>query len=55
MLQIVAVWLEPYIQILASRIYKAQYDGNLKGQQVSGEESLLSFEKFPHVALSKVI
>ena len=37
----------------ASRIYKAQQEGRRKGLNVSGEESLLTFETFPHVGLSK--
>jgi alkaline phosphatase len=40
--------------VTASRIYKAQYNGRKKGKEVRGEESLLFFEKFPHVGLSKV-
>lgn len=34
--------------VTAARIYQGQQNGN------RGEESLLSFEKFPHVGLSKV-
>ena len=34
--------------ILAARIHKGQLHGN------SGEEGFLSFERFPHVGLSKV-
>lgn len=37
----------------AARIYRAQHEGKLKGKPVNGEESLLTFEKFPHLALSK--
>ena len=40
--------------LTASRIYKAQKQVNFDGS-VSGEESLLFFENFPYVALSKVI
>jgi alkaline phosphatase len=40
--------------LTASRIYKAQYEARKKGQTANGEESLLTFEKFPHVGLSKV-
>jgi alkaline phosphatase len=35
--------------ITASRIYKGQK------QNKSGEETVLKFEDFPHIALSKVI
>ena len=34
--------------VTAARIYKGQKDGH------TGEETLLTFEKFPNVALSKV-
>jgi alkaline phosphatase len=40
--------------LTASRIYKAQYQGRKQGKHVSGEETLLTFEKFPNVGLSKV-
>lgn len=36
--------------LTASRIYKAQR----KSSKSSGEESLLTFEQFPHIGLSKV-
>lgn len=35
--------------VTAARIYKGQLNGN------TGEENFLNFEKFPSVALSKVI
>ena len=38
--------------LTASRIYKAQRNSN---HTVSGEETRLFFETFPHVGLSKVI
>ena len=41
--------------LTASRIYKAQKEGRESGENVSGEESLLFFETFPHAGLSKVI
>jgi alkaline phosphatase len=40
--------------LTAARIYKAQKDGRERGEKVNGEESLLFFETFPHVGLSKV-
>ena len=40
--------------LTASRIYKAQHQGRLQGIHVNGEETLLTFEKFPHVGLSRV-
>jgi len=39
--------------LTASRIYKAQYQGRQQGIHVNGEETLLTFEKFPHVGLSR--
>ena len=39
--------------LTASRIYKAQKMDGWKGN-VKGEETLLFFEQFPHVGLSKV-
>ncbi len=41
--------------LTASRIYKAQYQGRQLGRAVDGEETLLTFEQFPNVGLSKVI
>jgi alkaline phosphatase len=40
--------------LTATRIYKAQKEGRERGEKVNGEESLLFFETFPHVGLSKV-
>jgi len=40
--------------LTASRIYKAQYQGRQQGKVVDGEETLLTFEQFPNVGLSKV-
>lgn len=40
--------------LTAARIYKAQYEGRQEGKVVNGEESLLTFEEFPNVGLSKV-
>ena len=40
--------------LTASRIYKAQYQGRQEGRHVNGEETLLTFEQFPNVGLSKV-
>ena len=40
--------------LTASRIYKAQNQATQQGKPVNGEESLLTFEQFPHVALSRV-
>ncbi len=40
--------------VSASRIYKAQYEGRKAGKDVNGEETFLTFEKLPHVGLSKV-
>ena len=40
--------------LTAARIYKAQKEGRERGEKVNGEESLLFFEAFPHVGLSKV-
>ena len=40
--------------LTASRIYKAQYQGRQQGKAVDGEETLLTFEQFPNVGLSKV-
>ena len=39
--------------LTASRIYKAQFKGRKIKKHVKGEESHLTFQKFPHVALSK--
>ena len=39
--------------LTAARIYKAQKLDNWKGN-VKGEETLLHFEQFPHIGLSKV-
>ena len=39
--------------LTASRIYKAQFKGRNEGRHVKGEESSLTFQKFPHTALSK--
>lgn len=41
--------------LTASRIYKAQYEARQSGASVNGEETYLSFEKFPHIGLSKVL
>jgi alkaline phosphatase len=40
--------------VTAARIYKAQYEGRQLGAKINGEESYLTFEKLPHVGLSKV-
>ena len=40
--------------LTASRIYKAQYEGRSQRKEVNGEETLLTFEQFPHAAFSKV-
>ena len=39
--------------LTAARIYKAQEKGRKKGEIVHGEESSLTFQKFPHMGLSK--
>ena len=39
--------------LTASRIYKAQKSDQWQGK-VKGEETLLFFEQFPHIGLSKV-
>ena len=39
--------------LTASRIYKAQFKGRKEGTRVKGEESSLTFQTFPHTALSK--
>ena len=39
--------------LTAARIFKAQYNGRRKGKRVNGEESNLTFQTFPHMALSK--
>ena len=39
--------------LTASRIYKAQFKGRQEGTHVNGEESSLTFQTFPHTALSK--
>ena len=39
--------------LTAARIYKAQEKGRKEGKSVKGEESLLTFQSFPHVGLSK--
>ena len=39
--------------LTAARIYKSQYKGRKERKRVNGEESYLTFERFPHVALSK--
>ena len=39
--------------LTASRIYKAQFKGRKEGAHVKGEESSLTFQTFPHTALSK--
>jgi alkaline phosphatase len=41
--------------VSSARIYKAQREAALRGEKVNGEESLLTFETFPHAAFSKVI
>jgi len=40
--------------LTASRIYQAQHLAKQQKKKVNGEESLLFFETFPHVGLSKV-
>ena len=40
--------------LTASRIYQAQYSAKMQKKKVNGEESLLFFETFPHLGLSKV-
>ena len=40
--------------VTAARIYKAQYEARQQGLEVNGEETFLTFEKLPHVGLSKV-
>ena len=39
--------------LTAARIYKAQYKGRKEGKLVKGEEASLTFQTFPHTALSK--
>lgn len=39
--------------VTAARIYKAQYEARKLKKRVNGEESHLTFETFPNVALSK--
>ena len=39
--------------VTSARIYKAQYEASQAGKKVNGEESLLTFETFPNVGLSK--
>jgi alkaline phosphatase len=42
--------------VTAGRIYRAQQEARNAGkEEVNGEESFLTFEKFPHAGLSKVI
>jgi hypothetical protein len=40
--------------LTATRIYQAQLNARQQKKKVNGEESLLFFETFPHVGLSKV-
>ena len=40
--------------VTAARIYKAQYEARQQGLEANGEETFLTFEKLPHVGLSKV-
>ena len=39
--------------LTATRIYKAQHNARISGTKVNGEEASLTFQTFPHTALSK--